>query len=311
MRVDGALAQKRKSRSARTATKFGDEITEQLQIFKWKAPPRAKVAVTMSFFAHQRQPPSLHKLVKFYMDLLKGAAFDDDQQVHYLAANIWKQSSESLLDITVERLSTYKRRLEIYDEFRDELDDPEGSYAVPSLYPALKTTEELQRHLLSNSKIEFFDRPGRKRLLHKDFVQKYDGWHPYTILLGDLPRRGGSDEYRHHIRRQLEAFKQRTNLFKQIVIPVELDVHVTSSALERGKDLDNIMCDISPIFTDVLLSKDAYLNAYRIYVTDKIDENPSSNIKMKLLPQWEIEGNEWAIDRALDVAERQLEEAEA
>lgn len=142
-----------------------------------------------------------------------------------------------------------------------------------------------------------------------DFIRNYQSGHPYIIDLGDLPSKSGeSNEYKQRIRDTLKALTEQSNIFNPIVIPVELDVQVTPRALKLGKDLDNIMIGICGPFTEEVLGSGGYLNAYRIYVTDRLAVDISGGIRVKLLPFGAIQDFEHSISKVLRKTEEYLED---
>ena len=309
MRFDGEFLRKGRLSSKGIGAQFVSELDNNLRNLSWKLLPRAKVAVTMSFFASGKRTPLLHNLVKFYMDLLKGAVFRDDRQVYYLEAHFWRPSTlkdKPKLYIAVERFTDYKRKLDFYFEFKDQFSIHYHDIEVEEDREYLninRSRGELQQSVLARNRIEPFERPGSPGRIFKDFLRSYQRSHPLIIDVGDLPDRGKSDEYRKRIRNQFIDFRQKSSVFKGIVIPVELDIQVTPRFLTLGKDLDNIMCDIGPIFNEVLLSQAEYLNAFRIYVTDRLTEDASGAIRVKLLPYGEIRRFSMSIDEVLEKAE--------
>lgn len=117
------LVQKRTTSSvsveeaARKAIRFG------ARKYKWQCAPRARIAVTMHFTVGDRQVAELPKLVKFYLDLMKGELFTDDRQVEYLAAECRlprglpiPQGDLEIAIIFVERLSRYLARFDLFFE---------------------------------------------------------------------------------------------------------------------------------------------------------------------------------------------------
>jgi hypothetical protein len=123
--IRGNLIQKYSRRSKQV----GDQIIEVLKAdvanSKWKFVPRARLAVKMTFFGDRRNAPSLHNLVKYYMDLLNGVVFKDDRQVAYLEAFCYQtdeKADESRVYIQVERFSDYQERLKCYFEYTNKYD---------------------------------------------------------------------------------------------------------------------------------------------------------------------------------------------
>lgn len=168
---------------------------------------------------------------------------------------------------------------------------------------------ELQERLLMLNKIDQFDRPSGPK--EKYFCKERSKLHdlrPLNIDLGGLPTKGESKQYKQRIRTRLQKLKKGFRLFGQILVPIELDVQITPRSLKLGKDLDNIMRDIAPSFTEELLNNEAYLQGYRIYVVDKLSEdNPSGGIRLKLLSPGAISSFEDAMDETLIAAKDWLE----
>jgi Holliday junction resolvase RusA-like endonuclease len=174
---------------------------------------------------------------------------------------------------------------------------------------ALQT--RLQRRLLSISTLGRFDRPSVHRGIASShlFGSRVD--HPLVIDLGELPqRRGESGHYTDKIRAQMQQFKTNWELLDLFNVPLDVDVRVSSHTLAARKDLDNIMRDIAPILTDEFFQTGSFLNGYRIYVSEVMDEPSMANkLQLKFLPMGAIrdfdqmlsrtveEGEEWLADR--------------
>lgn len=247
------------------------------------------------------------------MDLLNGLFFADDRQVHYLEAYCFETNrDESKLYLEVERLTSYKQKLHHYFEFKDEFgfdDSPERKSEIPEGLLKVRNKAQRQRTVLELNRIEAFDQPGDHSWYFGDFIRNYQTWHPYIIDLGDLPQQSGeSKEYRQRIRDTLKALTERSNIFNPIVVPVELDVQVTPRTLRLGKDLDNVMIDICRPFTEEVFGDGAHLNAFRIYVTDKLPVDAAGGIRIKLLPFGAIQDFRALVGQVLRKAEEYLEE---
>jgi hypothetical protein len=133
--LEGSLGGKRQRRAQGLAEELRSKVADSIVRSGWKHVPRARMAVTMTFFPGGKQAPALHNLVKFYLDELRSLVFDDDRQVSYLAAESWQPISgvktaadkESRVFIKVERLADYKNKFDLYfslsrdDGFRDYL----------------------------------------------------------------------------------------------------------------------------------------------------------------------------------------------
>jgi len=310
--IEGDFTQKFTKRAKETSQQVITNVERELASSNWKLVPRGRVAVKMSFFAKESRVPLVHNLVKYYMDLLNGLFFADDRQVHYLEAYCYvRNREESKLYLEVERLTSYKQKLHHYFVFRDQFgfdDGPDRNSEIQGLRKVLPKAH-LQGMVLELNRIEPFDQPGDHSEYFGDFIRNYQVGHPYIIDLGDLPQKSGqSKEYRQRIHETLRAVTERSKVFNPIVVPVELDVQVTPRTLKLGKDLDNIMIDICRPFTEEVLGDGGYLNAFRIYVTDKLPLDAAGGIRMKLLPFGAIQDFSGSVDQVLRKAEEYLED---
>ena len=164
---------------------------------------------------------------------------------------------------------------------------------------------QFQEHLLKMNRIEDLDRPGGAK--SKYFRQSSAGLRdlqPFSVDLGSLPARGESGLYKQRIRAKLEELREGFNLLRELLVTVELDVQVMPRSVRLGKDLDNIMRDIAPIFEEVFLDDEAYLGGYRIYFVDKLPGDDSiGSIRLKLLPFGAIYDFEERMDETFKAAE--------
>lgn len=112
VQLDGPLIQKNRLGSDRVVQNLRKAIDQSLSDFRWSEIPRANLAVSFTFFTSQKQPPSIHNLVKFYMDELRQYAFRDDRQVACLEVEIFRDAKQEKVYIKVERLSDYKQRFD-------------------------------------------------------------------------------------------------------------------------------------------------------------------------------------------------------
>ena len=311
--IDGEFTQKFTRRAEQVSQQTITKVRRELASSNWNLVPRGRVAVKMSFFAKDSQVPLVHNLVKYYMDLLNGLFFADDRQVHYLEAYCYvRNREESKLYLEVERLTSYKQKLHHYFEFRDQFDfddGPDRNSEIPEGLRKVLLKAQLQGMVLELNRIEPFDQPGDHSEYFGDFIRNYQAGHPYIIDLGDLPQKSGqSKEYRQRIHDTLRALTERSKVFNPIVVPVELDVQVTPRTLKLGKDLDNIMIDICRPFTEEVLGDGGYLNAFRIYVTDKLPLDAAGGIRIKLLPFGAIQDFRGSVGQVLRKAEEYLED---
>jgi Holliday junction resolvase RusA-like endonuclease len=307
--IEGDLAQKSNKRVGTVSQAIITKLKRDLASSNWKLVPRGKIAVKMSFFAKDSQVPVVHNLVKYYMDLLKGLFFEDDRQVHYLEAYCFRtKRDESECYVELERLATYQKKLHYYFEFKEQFGDDD--WTSENLTELLKILNKAQRQraVLELNRIEIFDKPGNHIEHFADFVRDYQAWHPYIIDLGDLPQRSGeSKKYKQRIRDTLRTLTERSHIFNPIIVPVELDVQVTPHIVKLAKDLDNIMIDILRPFIEEVLGDGGYLNAFRIYVTDKLPGDITGGIRLKLLPFGAVEDFRRSVSKVLSKAEDYLD----
>lgn len=105
------------------------------------------------------------------------------------------------------------------------------------------------------------------------------------------------------IREGLQKLWAKHPVFNRIVIPIELDVQVSSRAFKPGKDLDNIMRDIVPIFTEEFLAEEACIHGYRIHTSQDLTQSSVPNsFCLKILPMGAIAQLDRVIDKSLDFA---------
>lgn len=311
--IDGDFTQKFTRRAGQVSQQVITNVRRDLAASNWKLVPRGRVAVKMSFFAKDSQVPSVYNLVKYYMDLLNGLFFADDRQVHYLEAYCYVRNREdSKLYLEVERLTSYKQKINHYFEFKDQFgfdDGPDRNSEIPDGLLKVLPRAQLQAMVLELNRIEPFDQPGDHSEYFGDFIRNYQAGHPYIVDLGDLPQKSGqSKEYRQRIYDTLRHLTEHSKVFNPIVVPVELDVQVTHGTLKLGKDLDNIMIDICRPFTEEVLGDGGYLNAFRVYVTDKLPLDAAGGIRIKLLPFGAIQDFRGSVDQVLRKAEEYLED---
>ena len=299
----------------------------------WKTPPRAKLSVSLLFGSSDRSAPAIHNLVKFYLDELRGVAFVDDRQISHLTAGFFRAgallpdpTTTSDVCIAIERLVHYNRRFdlcfELFDRYGEReressehaLDFEEIDESLLATFPeeTRRQMKKIQRNnvqerLLSHSKLGCYDRPGVHRYM-RNLVPTYEDLrksHPLVIELGELPQRpGDSARYKAGIRTQIQQFKKNHKIFEPIGVPLDMDVRVGSHTLAAQKDLDNIMRDITPIVAGELFGSGSFLNEYRIYVSDVMDQSGMANqLEVKFLPMGAIRRFDNMIYRTLEEAE--------
>ena len=120
--VPGIFGRKGRLKAPEIAAAVRTAVTTEAKRVGWKAPPRAKVSVSLIFWGDDRSAPAIHNLVKFYLDELRGGAFVDDRQISHLTAGFARGvlcspfpdgATKSEVSIEVERLVDYNRRFDL------------------------------------------------------------------------------------------------------------------------------------------------------------------------------------------------------
>jgi hypothetical protein len=110
------------------------------------------------------------------------------------------------------------------------------------------------------------------------------------------------------MRTEFENFISKLLRFGRVLSPVELDVQLRITNRRLCKDLDNIMMDIAPLFSELILSEDSYIQGYRIYVmTDPSAVYRSADLRIKILPPHCICDFENYMEQVLDKGRGYLE----
>lgn len=317
-------------------------IGEAITAARWKIPPRARIAVTMSFFPERASGPDIHHLVKFYLDLIKGRMFADDRQVVMLTATcsrIARGDSIAVADrtgtthIRVQRFADYGERYSLYadltrntdfrhhsglrEHVRDYSDDDGIQPSAEWVFAMFKQNgmsdadiakirayerQMREERALKINRLEDYDIPGNPD-------SKYSGitmagirdMEYFRIRVGKLPKKGQSPQYESAIRSAAVRMARSIPIRGKITFPIELDIQVTPDIATLEKDLDNIVRDIAPAIKDQILEPSSYIHAYRIYVTPRISgHDKTGSIRVKILPQGEIERFEERIDKTLE-----------
>ncbi len=164
--LEGELGRKKRLDTKKSAEKIREQVAIHIDQFRWKQIPRARVAVSMTFFPQANQVPALHNLVKFYLDELRLLAFTDDRQVSYLAAECWlprsqqedtNKENESKIYIKVERLANYQAKFDLYftllrnENFREYLRNSRRELLIDDEDNEDSLEELLEPKYLSNS----------------------------------------------------------------------------------------------------------------------------------------------------------------
>jgi len=343
--LPGPFGQKARRNSSSIAAKVRVLAAAQVKSRSWEIPKRAKLSVSLAFFSRDHSAPAVHNLVKFYLDELRGIAFADDRQISHLTAEFSRvrgqrssgeSGAKSDVYITVERLTDYKRRFDLYFEllsYRDVEQDFESEHncAEPDYYESdyrsflaslpddvrqqwkKMERDAAQKNLLSHSKLDKLDRPGVHRHVRRllPALEQLRKSSPLIIDLGTLPQKSGeSAAYKDGIRRQIQQFKNRRKIFNRISVPIDVDIRISSHTLQPQKDLDNVARDVIPVVMSELVDEPHLLNGYRIYVSDLMDQPGMGNrLALKFLPMWAIRefhdkisetlsrGEDWLKDR--------------
>jgi hypothetical protein len=167
---------------------------------------------------------------------------------------------------------------------------------------------QFQNGLLGHS-ITRLDRPGGapKRLEQLAYLWKRQA-HPslFSIDLRGLPLRGGSKDFKAHVRQQVRAVSERWGNRGRFIVPVELDIQVPE---QKGvpTDLDNIVRSyIAPaVAGEMLQEPDGYISGYRIHRVRRAAADPT--ISVRVMRQWTIQRFEESVEKTLDAGREWLE----
>jgi hypothetical protein len=297
----------------------------------------------MRFFAGSGSVPDIHHLVKFYLDHLRGEVFTDDSQVASLIAISWKPPpgfggfddlSGNQVVIEVERFADCMRRFDLWqalcDDHRfrgiakDDEDDRLYSHRddVPHdrSFESVKMPEaarqawrrlqliHFQKDLLAGNRIDCWDRPGGAPapLAKVGSLWKRQA-HPllFTLDLGGLPTRGGSDAFKKHVREQMRTIAEKWGDPSRFIVPLELDVQVPEERGSTATDLDNVIRRyIAPAVANELLKPpDGYLAGYRIYRV-RTSTRDGRTVSVKILGKGALQRFVERMDRTLDVGRK-------
>ena len=312
-RINGPLFQKGRRGAKSGAERVRVSVEDALKLSKWKFPPRARVAVSFAFSSGADPAPALHNLVKCYLDLLKGLAFSDDRQVHYLQASLYSGAAgdgEPKTYVEIERMTDYVRRLDLYLKYAREVEDrvqSKGIFDVSDLIAPYLPVELQQHSLIERSEITAFDQPTNR---YRKYLPPDNGLfrlNPLSVELGDLPKDGESSAYEQHVQDSWEAWKLGNGLLIPLLTPVALDVQVTPCAIKLGKDLDNIFRTVSRSLGRQVFGSSGYVSAFRIYVTGKLEGETSGNVRVKFLPRHAIFDFERKVEEVLEKAAEYIE----
>ena len=324
--LTGPLLQK--YRRTRADFECKAQLAKKTESSGWKIRPRAKLAIKLVFYSSQRQPPSLMKLAKYYLDLLQGLAYKDDRQIQYLTVQLWQGKvtdarDDSHVIISLQTLSDLNQALDIFhwhceeEQERSFTDDGFGDrheaetledlkeFLDPRSYTALKSMylTQMQENLLKHNRIRSFDRPRvpgirADHLLHVDLP-------PFSLDLGNLPEIGESRQWRLRLLKDLDKIRNRGQVFKRIEIPIELDVKVISNE-DVDKDLDNLGLELIRSFASTF-ENIVDIVGYRSYCSVIPDYVGPPRVIMRLLPAGEINRHDRFVESALAELEESID----
>lgn len=347
--LNGDLLQKGSTGSKENAELLKKQIRSSMNKTNWEFVPRAKLAANIHFHANYANIPTIPRLVKYLLDILCEVICSDDRQIEYLSAYCYRPSnsgSESLQDkdsifIEVERLTDFKQKFKLFhnlinnDDFRnyaekhhylgaflnDDDTDIERQWPDEETASALNLSQvtveawhrmirtQNQQKMLSLNKINVYDWPdGLKEPFYQMLEEMWD-LNPFIFKMEGLPTSGGKGKYKKRLSNKLKELNERLISFGKIIAPLELDVQVRLNNMKLKKDLDNIMLDLSNIFTEEVIEEGSYLRGYRIYVT-KVQNGSStrSSLRFKLLPLYGIQDFNCVMEDTLKLGVEWLED---
>jgi Holliday junction resolvase RusA-like endonuclease len=287
---EGPILTKGVSKAQAASVKISSDFQRDAEKFHWTPLPRARIAINFRVFCNQKNPPEIYRIIKYYLDLLKGSVFKDDKQVHYLEASIWRsprQGSKSSIYIQARKLIDLYKIWDIYQELDQNYDDFDEDVLFPYPYlidQNLWDIAESQYKLLKNSTISQYDRPG----LRPTMMGRFCDIDPLIFDIGHLPSKGESKVFQNNIIDIVSEFCAKYSLFQKIYLPIELDIQVTKSSHKHFTDLDNVATKICKEFKKVVLYNKVYINGYRVYIVDEIEKGIKAGVRLKLLPPGEI-----------------------
>jgi len=313
---EGPILTKGGKKSKSLSEKIRSDFQKDADRLHWKAPPRARIAISFKIFCNEKNPPEIYRIVKYYLDLLQGPVFNTDEQVHYLESSIWRthgKESQSSIYIQARRLIEFYKIWDIYQEMDHYLDnnDYDDDHLSPYLYlidQSLRDVADKQYKLLKNAKISPYDRPGLKKYIRPTMMSRFCGIDPLTFDVGHLPSKGESQIFTNKISSLLSEFGSKYSLFSKIYLPVEIDIQVTKTGHKHFTDLDNVAIFICKEFNKVILYDKVFINGYRIYVVDEIAKGIKADIRLKLLPAGEIRSYNERMNNALSSFENKLDD---
>ncbi len=311
---EGTLFTKRSEKGKTSAEEIRSNFQRDADEFHWKAPPKARIAISFHIFCNQKNPPEIYQIVKNYLDLLRGPVFKDDRQVHFLEASIWRSSNEkskSKMYIQARRLIEQYKVWDIYqdiDEYRHENDEEVMFPYLHSIDPSLFGIAHKQYDVLKIERISPYDRPGLKQHISPTMMSRFCGICPLIIDIGHLPSKGESKEFKAQLRNTFSEYGNKFPLFKKIYLPIEIDLQVTKFTQKYFTDLDNTIINICIELRKTILYDKVYINGFRAYVVDELASGIKADLRLKLLPAGEIQAYNKRTEKALNCIKDKLED---
>ncbi len=252
---EGPILTKGGGKSKSLSGKIRSDFQKDAEKYRWKAPPKARIAISFNIFCNQKNPPEIYRIVKYYLDLLQGPVFQNDKQVHYLEASIWRShsnESKSSIYIQAKRLVEFYKIWDIYQDIYHDYGSNEHEEDFFNPYPhlieqRLWNIADRQYSLLQNAKISPYDRPGLRKYRSPTMMSRFCDIDPLIFDIGHLPSKGESQEFKNKTGRLFSEFSAKYPLFKKIYLPIEMDLQVTKAGCKYYfTDLDNVATSICP-----------------------------------------------------------------
>lgn len=312
---EGTILTKGGEKSKCLSAKIQSDFQKDAEKFRWKAPPKARIAISFNIFCNQKNPPEIYRIVKYYLDLLQGPVFQNDKQVHYLEASIWRSysnDSKSSIYIQAKRLIELYKIWQIYQDIYHDYDNNEHEEDFFNPFPhlidqGLWNLADKQYSLLKNAKISPYDRPGLRKYSSPTMMSRFCDIDPLIFDIGHLPSKGESQEFKNKIGHHFSEFSAKYPLFKKIYLPIEMDIQVTKAGHKYFTDLDNVATSICREFSKAILYDKVFINGYRVYVVDEIAKGIKADLRLKLLPPGEIRSYNERMDNSLSDFENKLD----
>jgi len=248
---EGPIITKGTFKAKRLSETVKSKFEKDAEQFGWEAPPRARIAINFRIFCNEKNPPEIYRIIKYYLDLLNGPVFQDDRQVHYLEAAIWrsfKNGPKSGIYIQARRLIDLFKIWDIYQDIDVNTNDsdykdvlfPRLHLINKDLWDAAKAQHKILRH----SRVSEYDRPGLIKYIGTSMMSRFCGIDPLVFDMGHLPANGETNIFQNNVHNSISNFGSKYPLFRKIYLPIELDIQVTKTSHKHFTDLDNVATKI-------------------------------------------------------------------